>query len=150
MLAGLGDPDLSPLPRFPLAKLAIRVGLAVLGSMLGAFLTFPGLRLAQTHRDALTMSEDQPMLQLSGGSGGWEIGEPRGEAGDMVGAQASPCCALASRFLLHTSFLSPLFILWLWTRPIARDLLHQAPLGKTHFSVCVWEWGWKGRRVPTS
>ncbi|XP_039723889.1 transmembrane protein 161A isoform X3 [Pteropus medius] len=86
---------------FPLAKLAIRVGLAVLGSMLGAFLTFPGLRLAQTHRDALTMSEDQPMLQ----------------------------------FLLHTSFLSPLFILWLWTRPIARDFLHQLPFGEAHFPL---------------
>ncbi|PNJ28292.1 TMEM161A isoform 13, partial [Pongo abelii] len=49
----------------PAAKLAIRVGLAVVGSVLGAFLTFPGLRLAQTHRDALTMSEDRPMLQLS-------------------------------------------------------------------------------------
>ncbi|KAF6307310.1 transmembrane protein 161A [Rhinolophus ferrumequinum] len=85
----------------PLAKLAIRVGLAVLGSLLGAFLTFPGLRLAQTHRDALTMSEDRPMLQ----------------------------------FLLHTSFLSPLFILWLWTKPIARDLLHQAPFGETPFSL---------------
>ncbi|EAW84786.1 hypothetical protein FLJ20422, isoform CRA_g, partial [Homo sapiens] len=31
----------------PVAKLAIRVGLAVVGSVLGAFLTFPGLRLAQ-------------------------------------------------------------------------------------------------------
>ncbi|KAK2087788.1 hypothetical protein P7K49_033695 [Saguinus oedipus] len=49
----------------PVAKLAIRVGLAVVGSVLGAFLTFPGLRLAQTHRDALTMSEDRPMLQLN-------------------------------------------------------------------------------------
>lgn len=48
----------------PVAKLAIRVGLAVVGSVLGAFLTFPGLRLAQTHRDALTMSEDRPMLQF--------------------------------------------------------------------------------------
>uniref|UniRef100_A0A2K6ERL5 Transmembrane protein 161A n=2 Tax=Propithecus coquereli TaxID=379532 RepID=A0A2K6ERL5_PROCO len=85
----------------PLAKLAIRVGLAVVGSMLGAFLTFPGLRLAQTHRDALTMSEDRPMLQ----------------------------------FLLHTSFLSPLFILWLWTKPIARDFLQQAPVGGTPFSL---------------
>ncbi|XP_045407687.1 transmembrane protein 161A isoform X3 [Lemur catta] len=85
----------------PLAKLAIRVGLAVVGSMLGAFLTFPGLRLAQTHRDALTMSEDRPMLQ----------------------------------FLLHTSFLSPLFILWLWTKPIARDFLQQAPFGGTPFSL---------------
>ncbi|XP_046528313.1 transmembrane protein 161A isoform X2 [Equus quagga] len=77
----------------PLAKLAIRVGLAVMGSMLGAFLTFPGLRLAQTHRDALTM------------------------------------------LLLHTSFLSPLFILWLWTKPIARDFLHQAPFGGTPYSL---------------
>ncbi|KAM5232519.1 transmembrane protein 161A isoform 4-T6 [Hipposideros larvatus] len=85
----------------PLAKLAIRVGLAALGSMLGAFLTFPGLRLAQTHRDALTMSEDRPMLQ----------------------------------FLLHTSFLSPLLILWLWTKPIARDFLHQAPFGETPSSL---------------
>ncbi|XP_053442532.1 transmembrane protein 161A isoform X2 [Nycticebus coucang] len=85
----------------PLVKLAIRVGLAVVGSMLGAFLTFPGLRLAQTHRDALTMSEDQPMLQ----------------------------------FLLHISFLSPLFILWLWTKPIARDFMHQAPFGGKSFSL---------------
>nr|XP_020740180.1 transmembrane protein 161A [Odocoileus virginianus texanus] len=85
----------------PLVKLAIRVGLAVAGSLLGAFLTFPGLRLAQTHHDALTMSEDRPMLQ----------------------------------FLLHTSFLSPLFVLWLWTKPMARDFLHQAPLGRTSFSL---------------
>ncbi|XP_013362671.1 PREDICTED: transmembrane protein 161A isoform X3 [Chinchilla lanigera] len=49
----------------PVATLAIRVGLAVVGSVLGAFLTFPGLRLAQTHRDALTRAEDQPLLQLS-------------------------------------------------------------------------------------
>ncbi|XP_033615216.1 transmembrane protein 161A [Fukomys damarensis] len=34
----------------PVATLAIRVGLAMVGSALGAFLTFPGLRLAQTPR----------------------------------------------------------------------------------------------------
>ncbi|KAF6097733.1 transmembrane protein 161A [Phyllostomus discolor] len=85
----------------PLVKLAIHVGLAILGSMLGAFLTFPGLRLAQTHRDALTMSEDRPVLQ----------------------------------FLLHTSFLSPLFILWLWTKPIARNFLRQAPIGGAPVSL---------------
>uniref|UniRef100_A0A8W4FJT5 Transmembrane protein 161A n=1 Tax=Sus scrofa TaxID=9823 RepID=A0A8W4FJT5_PIG len=85
----------------PLVKLVIRVGLAAVGSMLGAFLTFPGLRLAQTHHDALTMSEDRPMLQL----------------------------------LLHTSFLSPLFVLWFWTKPIARDFLHQAPFGSTTVSL---------------
>ncbi|XP_054434896.1 transmembrane protein 161A isoform X3 [Pteronotus mesoamericanus] len=85
----------------PLVKLAIRVGLALLGSTLGAFLTFPGLRLAQTHRDALTMSDDRPLLQL----------------------------------LLHMSFLSPLFILWLWTKPIARNFLRQAPIGRTSVSL---------------
>ncbi|XP_063084094.1 transmembrane protein 161A isoform X2 [Cavia porcellus] len=79
----------------PVATVVIRVGLAMVGSVLGAFLTFPGLRLAQTHRDALTMAEDRPLLQ----------------------------------FLLHTSFLSPLFALWLWTKPIARDFLRQEPAG---------------------
>lgn len=63
--------------------------------------------------------------------------EPEGEAREM-GAQASPLCALAPRLLLHTSFLSPLFILWLWTKPIARDFLHQAPFGGTPYSLCVW------------
>ena len=41
----------------------------------------------------------------------------------------------APRFLLHTSFLSPLFVLWLWTKPVARDFLRQAPLGRTSFSL---------------
>ncbi|XP_039084268.1 transmembrane protein 161A isoform X1 [Hyaena hyaena] len=85
----------------PLAKLSIRMGLAFVGSMLGAFLTFPGLRLAQTHLDALTMSEDRPLLQ----------------------------------FLLQMSFLSPLIILGLWTKPIARDFLHQAPIGEMPSSL---------------
>ncbi|XP_048198576.1 transmembrane protein 161A isoform X1 [Perognathus longimembris pacificus] len=85
----------------PVIKLTVRLGLAGVGSVLGAFLTFPSLRLAQTHRDALTMSGDRPMLQL----------------------------------LLHTSFLSPLFILWLWTKPIARDFLHQAPGGEAPISL---------------
>ncbi|XP_057608746.1 transmembrane protein 161A [Chionomys nivalis] len=78
----------------PVIKLVIRLGLAMLGSLLGAFLIFPGLRLAQTHQDALNLSADRPLLQL----------------------------------LLHTSFLSPLCTLWLWTKPIARDFLCQAPM----------------------
>ncbi|NP_001413589.1 transmembrane protein 161A isoform 3 precursor [Mus musculus] len=52
----------------PVIKLAIRLGLAVLGSLLGAFLIFPGLRLAQTHQDALTLSADRPLLQPSEGA----------------------------------------------------------------------------------
>ncbi|XP_027250451.1 transmembrane protein 161A isoform X7 [Cricetulus griseus] len=78
----------------PVIKLAIRLGLVMLGSLLGAFLIFPGLRLAQTHQDALTLNADRPLLQL----------------------------------LLYTSFLSPLCTLWLWTKPVARDLLYQAPM----------------------
>ncbi|XP_032774991.1 transmembrane protein 161A isoform X4 [Rattus rattus] len=85
----------------PVIKLSIRLGLAVLGSLLGAFLIFPGLRLAQTHQDALTLSADRPLLQL----------------------------------LLHTSFLSPLCTLWLWTKPVARDFLYQAPMRNMTFSV---------------
>ncbi|XP_025845321.2 transmembrane protein 161A isoform X4 [Vulpes vulpes] len=38
-------------------------------------------------------------------------------------------------FFLHISFLSPLIILWLWTKPIARDFLHQAPPGEMPFSL---------------
>ncbi|GAB1293237.1 Transmembrane protein 161A [Apodemus speciosus] len=52
----------------PVIKLAIRLGLAVLGSLLGAFLIFPGLRLAQTHQDALMLSADRPLLQPSEGA----------------------------------------------------------------------------------
>ncbi|XP_008822715.1 transmembrane protein 161A isoform X2 [Nannospalax galili] len=37
--------------------------------------------------------------------------------------------------LLHTSFLSPLCILWLWTKPVARDFLHQAPMGVETYSL---------------
>ena len=65
----------SLLSRLPVIKLAIRLGLAVLGSLLGAFLIFPGLRLAQTHQDALTLSADRPLLQLGGSPRvGFELG----------------------------------------------------------------------------
>ncbi|NXB46208.1 T161A protein, partial [Leucopsar rothschildi] len=47
----------------PLAKLTFKLGLVALSSFLGACLTFPGLRLAQTHLDALRMAEDRPLTQ---------------------------------------------------------------------------------------
>lgn len=52
------------LHRLPLAKLAFKLGLVALCSFLGACLTFPGLRLAQTHLDALRMAADKPLTQL--------------------------------------------------------------------------------------
>ncbi|XP_043834908.1 transmembrane protein 161A [Dromiciops gliroides] len=81
----------------PLTRLTFRLILVAVCSVLGACLTFPGLRLAQTHLDALQLAADRPLLQL----------------------------------MLHTSFLAPVLILCLWIKPIGRDFLLQAPVGKT-------------------
>ncbi|XP_053312218.1 transmembrane protein 161A [Spea bombifrons] len=80
----------------PVIKLAFKIALVALCSFIGGCLTFPGLRLAQTHLDALKMAADRPMLQL----------------------------------LLHASFLPPVIAVVLWIRPITRDLLLNAPMGK--------------------
>ncbi|NXH13995.1 T161A protein, partial [Bucco capensis] len=80
----------------PLSKLAFKLGLVALCSFLGACLTFPGLRLAQTHLDALQMAADKPLTQL----------------------------------LLHLSFLAPVLVVVMWIKPISRDFLLHAPMGK--------------------
>ncbi|XP_058714905.1 transmembrane protein 161A [Poecile atricapillus] len=80
----------------PLAKLGFKLGLVALCSFLGACLTFPGLRLAQTHLDALRMAADKPLTQL----------------------------------LLHVGFVAPVLVVLMWVRPLSRDFLLQAPLGK--------------------
>ncbi|NXS74003.1 T161A protein, partial [Pandion haliaetus] len=80
----------------PLAKLAFKLGLAALCSFLGACLTFPGLRLAQTHLDALRMAADKPLTQV----------------------------------LLHVSFLAPVLVVVMWIKPISREFLLHAPMGK--------------------
>ncbi|NWR77533.1 T161A protein, partial [Centropus unirufus] len=80
----------------PLAKLAFKLGLVALCSFLGACLTFPGLRLAQTHLDALRMAADKPLTQV----------------------------------LLHVSFLAPVLVVVMWIKPISRDFLLHAPMGK--------------------
>lgn len=53
------------------------------------------------------------------------------------GQEPGPTEMLAPRLLLHTSFLSPLCTLWLWTKPVARDFLYQAPMRNMTISVCV-------------
>ncbi|KAM4708923.1 transmembrane protein 161A [Discoglossus pictus] len=80
----------------PFTKLAFKIMLVSLCAFLGACLTFPGLRLAQTHLDALKVAADRPFLQL----------------------------------LLHASFLPPVIVVVLWIRPITRDILLNAPMGK--------------------
>ncbi|XP_009464491.1 PREDICTED: transmembrane protein 161A isoform X2 [Nipponia nippon] len=80
----------------PLTKLAFKLGLVALCSFLGACLTFPGLRLAQTHLDALRMAADKPLTQV----------------------------------LLHVSFLAPVLVVVMWIKPISRDFLLHAPMGK--------------------
>ncbi|NXA14077.1 T161A protein, partial [Sapayoa aenigma] len=80
----------------PLARLGFKLGLVALCSFLGACLTFPGLRLAQTHLDALRMAADKPLTQV----------------------------------LLHVSFLAPVLVVVMWVKPISRDFLLHAPMGK--------------------
>ncbi|XP_059399276.1 transmembrane protein 161A isoform X2 [Carassius carassius] len=85
----------------PFTKLSVKLGLAVICAFIGALLAFPGLRLAQTHLDAVEMNADRPIIQI----------------------------------LLHMSFLSPLVILVMWIKPIARDFLGNAPMGKTSVTL---------------
>uniref|UniRef100_A0A8C2B5S7 Transmembrane protein 161A n=1 Tax=Cyprinus carpio TaxID=7962 RepID=A0A8C2B5S7_CYPCA len=85
----------------PFTKLSVKLGLAAICAFIGALLAFPGLRLAQTHLDAVQMNADRPIIQI----------------------------------LLHMSFLSPLVILVMWVKPIARDFLGNAPMGKTSVTL---------------
>ncbi|XP_067824596.1 transmembrane protein 161A [Heptranchias perlo] len=79
-----------------IARLIFKLSLVGLSSFIGACLTFPGLRLAQTHLDALKLTADKPLIQI----------------------------------LLHANFLSPVVVLLLWVKPIARDFVISTPLGK--------------------
>ncbi|XP_074491737.1 transmembrane protein 161A [Sebastes fasciatus] len=85
----------------PVTKLTVKLGLAALCAYIGALLAFPGLRLAQTHLDAIQMNSGRPLIQI----------------------------------LLHLSFLSPVIVLVLWIKPIARDFLANAPMGKTSVTI---------------
>ncbi|XP_061593728.1 transmembrane protein 161A [Cololabis saira] len=85
----------------PVTKLTVKLGLAAICAYIGALLAFPGLRLAQTHLDAVQMNSGRPLIQL----------------------------------LLHISFLSPVIVVVLWIKPIARDFLANAPMGKTSITL---------------
>ncbi|XP_047443658.1 transmembrane protein 161A [Mugil cephalus] len=85
----------------PVTKLTVKLGLAAVCAYIGALLAFPGLRLAQTHLDAVQMNSDRPLIQI----------------------------------LLHMSFMSPVIVLILWVKPIARDFLANAPLGKSSVTI---------------
>ncbi|NWX92012.1 T161A protein, partial [Nothoprocta pentlandii] len=80
----------------PLAKLGFKLALVALCSFLGACLTFPGLRLAQTHLDALHDAAHEPLAQV----------------------------------LLHAGFLAPVIIVVMWVKPLSRDFVLHAPMGK--------------------
>ncbi|XP_043910758.1 transmembrane protein 161A [Protopterus annectens] len=97
----------------PVTKLTVKLGLVGICSFVGACLTFPGFRLAQTHLDALKMTADKPMIQI----------------------------------LLHASFVAPVVIVLMWVKPVTRDFLLSAPMGKenvqlmsssTYNSVRLW------------
>ncbi|NXH88515.1 T161A protein, partial [Edolisoma coerulescens] len=67
----------------PLAKLGFKLGLVALCSFLGALLTFPGLRLAQTHLDALRMAADKPLTQLGDTGDTGDRGDTWGQRGHL-------------------------------------------------------------------
>ncbi|CAL1592812.1 unnamed protein product [Knipowitschia caucasica] len=85
----------------PVTRLTLKLALAVVCAYIGSLLAFPGLRLAQTHLDAVQMNSDRPLIQI----------------------------------LLHMSFMSPIIVLILWVKPIARDFLANAPMGKTSVTI---------------
>ncbi|XP_015917310.1 transmembrane protein 161B [Parasteatoda tepidariorum] len=70
----------------PASKLMFKLGLALWCGMFGSFFTFPGLRFARMHKDALKYCAERPFLKM----------------------------------LLHVSFISPLLIVLMWVRPVAR------------------------------
>lgn len=85
----------------PVTKLTLKFGLAAICAFIGALLAFPGLRLAQTHLDAVQMNSERPLVQI----------------------------------LLHMGFLAPVIVVVLWIKPIARDFLANAPMGKTTITI---------------
>lgn len=131
-------------------------------SFLGACLTFPGLRLAQMHLDALRMAADKPLTQwvkAAGGEGAgggqrWDPPSPvAAEHGGLVVGEGGGATAedrslsakgwrergewlrggqgwLHCRVLLHGSFLAPVLVVVMWIKPISRDFLLHAPMGK--------------------
>jgi len=48
----------------PISLMSVRILLALVCSLFGALLTFPGLRLARMHTDAMRHARDQPVKQL--------------------------------------------------------------------------------------
>jgi len=48
----------------PISLMSVRILLALICSLFGALLTFPGLRLARMHTDAMRHSREQPVKQL--------------------------------------------------------------------------------------
>ncbi|XP_055925695.1 transmembrane protein 161B-like [Argiope bruennichi] len=70
----------------PASKLMFKLCLALWCGFVGSFFTFPGLRLARMHKDALKYCAERPFLKT----------------------------------LLHISFISPVFVLLMWVKPISR------------------------------
>lgn len=70
----------------PASKLMFKLSLALWCGFIGCFFTFPGLRFARMHKDALKYCSERPFLKL----------------------------------LFHLSFISPVFVILMWVKPVAR------------------------------
>ncbi|XP_045197951.2 transmembrane protein 161B-like [Mercenaria mercenaria] len=73
----------------PVHFLTFKIILAFVCAIIGALMTFPGLRMSKLHLDSLKYSKENPAKQI----------------------------------LLHLNFILPYVILFLWIKPIGRDIL---------------------------
>ncbi|XP_072137358.1 transmembrane protein 161B isoform X2 [Mobula birostris] len=91
----------------PVSKLTFKMSLAILCGFIGALLTFPGLRLAQMHLDALNLAKEK-----------------------LTQTRQNYLSLTFIMTLLHVNFLSPLIMVLLWVKPITKDYIMNPPLGK--------------------
>lgn len=75
----------------PASQLMFKLMIALWCGFIGLFFTFPGLRFARMHKDALKYSCERPFLKT----------------------------------VLHFSFVSPLLVVLMWVKPVARDYFTQ-------------------------
>lgn len=73
----------------PVHYLTFKIILAFVCAIIGALMTFPGIRMSKLHIDALKYSKENPAKQV----------------------------------LLHLNFILPFIILFLWVKPVGRDIL---------------------------
>ena len=90
----------------PSSFLMLKFWLAIWCGLIGAFFTFPGMRVAKMHKDALEHAKDNRVLQYV-----------------HMGTVSQNQNNFNFRILYNMTFISPLFAILLWVKPVARHYL---------------------------